>query len=819
MSIISKWFGLNNGQLEHRVSGLEKVILQLRERLDRPVANKDESDLNSPKDLVPTGVEKRKAAMALNLCATSISRILATDSREVMEIEYQSILNNLNLQNMVKDESLLATFKSILDTVTFYRLQEGDRKRADARYRQKLNSAIWSVSSNGACFLISTAENPTPWALISGAVMAVGAFCNTMKTRSEAKIALADENWRLERSLVEQLHALRYSLFETAWRLSDRYGFEDAWRLTIPQIVQYNKILEEDSNAWRYFRLEQYRGCFEAYPYYWNELGESAFLAAHDLRDDERRAHERNDYLDKAEQAFRHFLENDMGLLREDVVSAAVRLRLVQIRHMRLGSWSKALSEQPDFMEKMIGMACSAPDLLTQAAMCFASSYSEKTRVSDQNLAAAIRLMELVVCQGYNCPTSTRLLSRLYLENEKEFSVQLSRLKENTPVGGVVDAKDVVGRKCWETDRMVVEERLLGLLGKQFNLAWQLSNGGLFVGSQNEVDEKVHAFVTQKSAVMDASVVDMLSEIWTGVKKHLNGEYLLLSDSMGVPLDLIAPVAIGLDAEAQNFINEYSGSITKIVSSKEDRCIEQERAINRLLDRACKKYIEDCTKVVFGASVESISSEDIERISAGIDSIETHISILADRNGIAKKNGGVTNSCNVFSYKVDASIGEKSFKEYCAQPEWCVEKLREKKGFRVTVEDLGELVKASSRIENDLERQGLKVRVYTEGSAILGLYAPILLAQVAHRIVTNNPDYEIVRYPKSIEVRYMRDDVHDLSEDPSFLESWQKEAEDKKNQFSRIGEEGKTVVKEIAGNVVNGLETFGKAVGEFLRRK
>ena len=182
----------------------------------------------------PTECEKRKAAMALNLCATSISRIIASNDMEVLDVEYNAILNNLNLQNMIKDEALLSTFKSILDTITYYRLQAGDKRRAEVRYRQKMNNAIWNATSQGAFFLFASAANPTPWAAVSGAIMAIGAFCNVKKAKAEATVAHDDELWQLERSLIEQLHALRYSLFETSWRLSERYDFDDAWRLTIP---------------------------------------------------------------------------------------------------------------------------------------------------------------------------------------------------------------------------------------------------------------------------------------------------------------------------------------------------------------------------------------------------------------------------------------------------------------------------------------------------------------------------------------------------------------------------------------------------------
>ena len=41
----------------------------------------------------PTEAEKRKAAMALNLCATSISRIIASNDMEVLDVEYNAILN------------------------------------------------------------------------------------------------------------------------------------------------------------------------------------------------------------------------------------------------------------------------------------------------------------------------------------------------------------------------------------------------------------------------------------------------------------------------------------------------------------------------------------------------------------------------------------------------------------------------------------------------------------------------------------------------------------------------------------------------------
>ena len=82
--------------------------------------------------------KKMNAAYALNLCTVSVSQIIDYDDLNVMEQEYDAILNNLNLENMPHDEALLNILKQLLDTITFFRIQEGDRRIVDMKYRQKM---------------------------------------------------------------------------------------------------------------------------------------------------------------------------------------------------------------------------------------------------------------------------------------------------------------------------------------------------------------------------------------------------------------------------------------------------------------------------------------------------------------------------------------------------------------------------------------------------------------------------------------------------------------------------------------------------------
>lgn len=61
--------------------------------------------------------EVRKAVVALNYCAVSITHVVAYRDRMVLDQEYDCILNNLNLEHMVKDDDLRRLFNSLLDTL------------------------------------------------------------------------------------------------------------------------------------------------------------------------------------------------------------------------------------------------------------------------------------------------------------------------------------------------------------------------------------------------------------------------------------------------------------------------------------------------------------------------------------------------------------------------------------------------------------------------------------------------------------------------------------------------------------------------------
>ena len=50
----------------------------------------------------PENIENRKAALALNLCTVSVSQIIDYEDINILKQEYDAILNNINLQEIIK---------------------------------------------------------------------------------------------------------------------------------------------------------------------------------------------------------------------------------------------------------------------------------------------------------------------------------------------------------------------------------------------------------------------------------------------------------------------------------------------------------------------------------------------------------------------------------------------------------------------------------------------------------------------------------------------------------------------------------------------
>lgn len=341
----------------------------------------------------------KKAAYALNLCTVSVSQIIDYDDITVLEQEYEAILNNLNLQNMPKDQALLNILNHLLDTITYFRIQEGDKKFIDKKYQSKIKNAIWEAVPNLS--VLTDWKNPLSIATTVGL-----SYMNYRRKKAEYILERDYENWQLERAAIDQFNNLQRELFDTSWRLADTYNFDDKYRLTEKQIKQYNEILIDPDAVRRYERLESIQENFSAYPPYWYYYGHAALeIVASDSKKKERKLSNsyRKNLICTAQRSFEFLLADKLyDILREDPIVSACALEYIDTLDVK-----KDRSKINQLIDRAMEMSGNSYDIWQLCAL----AYLRIDKVED-----ACKLLRKLVNENYNADVNAQLLSSIFVK-------------------------------------------------------------------------------------------------------------------------------------------------------------------------------------------------------------------------------------------------------------------------------------------------------------------------------------------------------------------------------------------------------------------
>ncbi len=345
--------------------------------------------------------EQMQAAYALNLCAVSVSQIIDYNDINVLEQEYESILNNLNLEHIPKDEALLDILKRLLETITFFRIQEGDKQLIEKDYQQKMKNAIWSAMPNPGALIGAGLSTGGVGFAISLAASVGTAYMNYRKNKAEFQQEKERQYWELKKTAIEQFQSLQQQLFETSWRLADKYGFPDCLRVTERQIKQYNVILMDTDEIRKFERLYAIRHKFAAYPPFWYFFGSTANSISMSMHYGLDRAGKEH-YREYAKKCFEYFsIVNRYDLLREDGITASCYLEYVDLLD--------ATSEKTKIREllaKAVEAAGNAFDILQLCAIAY-------VKIGDTDNASEI--LRRLVNEQYNDVINAQILSSLYV--------------------------------------------------------------------------------------------------------------------------------------------------------------------------------------------------------------------------------------------------------------------------------------------------------------------------------------------------------------------------------------------------------------------
>lgn len=349
--------------------------------------------------------EKLRTAYALNMCTVSISQIIDNRDQYIMDQEYNAILNNLNLQNMPNDPSLLKILKEILNVITFFRIQDGEKAFIEEDYRQALKQNLTkSINIAGALGTVGSLgiHNLTnPGSLIKAGISVASTvgigYMNYRSGKTQALLQKKKKEWELQRAAIEQLNGLRRELLDTAWHLTKNFDIYDDFRLTETQIAQYLNILKDQDDFKRFERLEFIKEKFFAYPPFWYQLGHAAKLVA--LKEPQQK-----DYYNRyAKACFEFFVyQIKTNLLRDDQIASSCALEYSELLNEK--TEKEKIADLLEIAQKYSG---NKNDVLQMCAIGY-------LRIG--NVKKASRILWRLVNEKYDESFNAELLSVIYYQ-------------------------------------------------------------------------------------------------------------------------------------------------------------------------------------------------------------------------------------------------------------------------------------------------------------------------------------------------------------------------------------------------------------------
>ncbi|MBS5113866.1 MAG: hypothetical protein KHZ15_14490 [Coprobacillus cateniformis] len=499
----------NNNKLDILKKTQENLeITQKNNELLANVLNQLITPANENNEIISED-EKFKAAYALNLCTISVSQIIDYNDLRTLENEYDAILNNLNLENIPKDEALLRILKQLLDTITFFKIEEGEKKILEREYQSKVKNAIWNAVPNFG--LIVAGGNPVTMAISLASQVGIG-YMNYRKEKAQIDLEKERKKWEMQRSAIEQFNGLRKELFDTAWRLADKYEFKDEYRITERQIAQFNQILLDENDLRRYERLKYIEDNFRAYPPFYYYLGNAANAV---YQDESYSIDLRNEYRCIAFNAFDSFLnKTNSNILREDQLEASCALELFEL-------YADKQVEHLDLLKRAIKASGGAFDVIEICAINYL-----KNGESDQ----AIDLFRMLVNENYNIDLNAKLLSKLYVskyidgDNKirdyyKELECRCEYI-QLFPFPDLIKSSDELEREYTEGLRKDLKsnyEDSLELFIKKF--------------------ENTYYSILNQNGVVSNDIVNLFNEMIQKIKLLGNDEYNVFSTKLSVIIE------------------------------------------------------------------------------------------------------------------------------------------------------------------------------------------------------------------------------------------------------------------------------------------
>ena len=229
------------------------------------------------------------------MAVVSIQRILNTNDRAVLDMEYRNIINNLKLGSIKADSEIISLYQELMNTISGKTLNFEAAEKLQTNYDQwaekhitqsvsgasgiihglEKEAAVNAVSSLAEKGLSGLSAVFSPAAIVT-VTAAVAVSCvsqyyahQNAKLDAEFRQGLAEDLLKIERQEHESYNRLQTRLLESAWRLLRQYKLPDEYRIVQKGVDDLFKAVNETDPAKRRGMLRALENEFRVYPPYW----------------------------------------------------------------------------------------------------------------------------------------------------------------------------------------------------------------------------------------------------------------------------------------------------------------------------------------------------------------------------------------------------------------------------------------------------------------------------------------------------------------------------------------------------------------------
>lgn len=251
---------------------------------------------------------KLQVLQSLNLIAVSLTHILTYNDKVVLDQEYNTIINNLNLGN-IPDADIIALLQELMDLLTNSKIQDHERDYLLTRFDKNVQTELKNRMRSR---IFDTDLILNPYAGILKSVLYTGSFYFNYRSQMDSYAKEKEEGkWEIEAKTMQGFNNFYKKLLKYSWDLMRRYDLPDEWRLNEKQLRDYTDILKEPDLERRYRKLERIENSFRKFPPYWYYRGQ----AAQEIGNNK-----------EAMDCFNQFQQINQRILRKDPYAASVAM-------------------------------------------------------------------------------------------------------------------------------------------------------------------------------------------------------------------------------------------------------------------------------------------------------------------------------------------------------------------------------------------------------------------------------------------------------------------------------------------------------------